>query len=205
MDRLELIRRTHAALLVKKQLEERRAQKRIKRTPEERRAKYNATMGSKDERIRKRISRQDNGCWIWTGRMEHGSPVYNMSDNGKTGRVQIRRYLGGDLFKNAYRTTTSCGNPKCVSPEHAVFVCGRRSSLTIDKVRYIKYLITLELGNKDIGHIVDTPPNTVASIRAGRSWAKVEAMDITAAEPPATTQAVDFIPTSDILQPCASI
>ena len=70
------------------------------------------------EKIQGHVVEQD-GCWIWTGAVQIACGcVPTMNHNGKVGAV--RRFIleeqGVVLGKRV--ATYTCGNPKCVHPDH---------------------------------------------------------------------------------------
>lgn len=63
----------------------------------------------------------DGDCWVWTGCMNGSTkavPVARIAGRSVTVR-RVAAHLGGHDEK-ARRFTVTCGNPRCVKPEHVI-------------------------------------------------------------------------------------
>lgn len=70
-----------------------------------------------ERRYRERISKLRNGCWTWTGLTRDGRPVFKV--NGE--RMEVRRWAWPSEPVPEY-VGTSCGEERCVRPEHLTAV-----------------------------------------------------------------------------------
>lgn len=64
------------------------------------------------------IRESETGCWLWTGPMANGKyPVLSVKDRGRSARHLAYELRHGQL-ERATRLRSSCGNLRCVNPEH---------------------------------------------------------------------------------------
>lgn len=82
------------------------------------------------EKIRD-LSVEDGDCWIWKGALQTCGSVPTMNHGGRVGAV--RRFIlqdqGVELGKRL--ATYTCGNPKCVNPEHVAPITRRALQLRV--------------------------------------------------------------------------
>lgn len=137
-------------------------------------------------------------CWEWKGGMSHGNtPVARVSGGNV---VSVRKHiftelLGNELPRGRF-TSMSCGNKKCVAPNHIEAVTrrtvtkkaseatkygknpvrnakiaakarARTSSLTPEQVQAIK---ASPLSGQQIADEMGCAKSTANCIRAGRTW-----------------------------------
>ena len=72
------------------------------------------------ERFMGKVSKQDNGCWIWTGKVNregYGIACIDHNRQSHARRLALQLFTGYEskAFLNIYDT---CGNKACVNPEH---------------------------------------------------------------------------------------
>ena len=87
-----------------------------------------------NEKIESKIMRQDNGCWIYDGyytqvreRIAQGEDYLQLVSLPYKGFwVNVRRYLIESINKmpldREVRIKMTCGEPKCINPEHAGYL-----------------------------------------------------------------------------------
>lgn len=81
-----------------------------------------------DEELLARIKAKivvENGCWLWQGGMNgvRNQPVIRFRGSLIIIRRAFYEELHGDI-KSAY-TRVTCGNPRCVNPEHVEIITAK--------------------------------------------------------------------------------
>lgn len=76
-----------------------------------------------EERIKTFYEPDENGCWVWKGRLNNGMPFMTLSWNRQRVHFTVRRllYLSANpsiTLKQHEPIFTTCGNPNCVNPNH---------------------------------------------------------------------------------------
>ena len=107
------------------------------------------------QRLETKIQKEEDGCWTWTGGIDRGMPTYTYA-RGK--KINIRRYMiessrQGDLPKSII-LSTSCGNSRCVNPDHIGYY-NLRDSANINMAD--KHPFTFKDGKCSRGHDVTLP------------------------------------------------
>ncbi len=91
-----------------------------------------------EAQMMRRLEKQPNGCWVWRGQLRKGAPSLTLY---RMGTVQVGRWLykharnRWDLAKQIHLGRT-CGNGRCVNPDHAVETRGRAKNATVDHRQY---------------------------------------------------------------------
>lgn len=137
---------------------------------------------------------EEGDCWLWQGAMDKGAPRAKV--NGKM--VYVRRLvleLSGKKIPASMRATTTCGDERCVNPDHVVArtpsainsavakrtgfarKAARRAKISAAKRKNSK--VTPEMvaeirasegSGREIAERLGLHTSTVNDIRAHRSW-----------------------------------
>ena len=141
---------------------------------------------------------EDGDCWNWIGALQSCGATPTMRWQGTTGSV--RRFVllaNGQPPNNSRKTlaTYTCGNPKCVNPEHLAWA-GRKAvqirtnrertpeagllrskkiaeanrrhaKLTLEKAHQVR---EAEGTQRAIAKAFGISPATVSSIKTGKTW-----------------------------------
>lgn len=146
-------------------------------------------------RFEAKISREENGCWLWVGaksgrsyRYMHGSiALPNTRKSANASRVSWELYRGA--IPAGICVLHKCDNPLCVNPDHLFLgthaenmadmkekgrsTAGERSTrakLTSEMVAEIR---SSSHPNKIIANRFGVAPSTVSHIRRGRGWSHI--------------------------------
>jgi hypothetical protein len=70
------------------------------------------------ESLLSKVTKQENGCWVWTGRVNHKG-YGKISWNGKESRVHrvVYEHFRGSV-PEGLQVCHHCDNPPCCNPEH---------------------------------------------------------------------------------------
>ena len=117
----------------------------------------------------KRVDKQENGCWIWTGKLSAGShyskdtPIFNNGSEKGYGYVSALKFaamLCGHKFLPhgvlSLKRYNNCGNLKCVNPEHWAHLCDTNNKERDDAIKerwalFKKYKTTMLVLGKEYG------------------------------------------------------
>lgn len=72
-----------------------------------------------------RIEMAESGCWEWTGPFASGTPFIATVVNGKKHTHAVRSLTCEAVSRSSHRSVfarPTCGNEKCVNPEHMEIV-----------------------------------------------------------------------------------
>lgn len=150
---------------------------------------------TEEERFMKRVEKQDNGCWNWTG-SRHKEKWHGQWRN-KAGGIELTHRAAWRMFKceipEGMSVLHKCDNPICVNPSHLwlgtqsdnchdMWRKGRAKPKTLLGEKHGMSRLKLEQvidikTSKDSGIVLakkyGISPTTVCDIRRGRSWTHV--------------------------------
>lgn len=155
------------------------------------RIKYAGKDRFTEEFIRKRVNRNENGCWEWKG-AKHKQGYGNVRYEGKT---HLAHRLSWKIFKgeipDGFMVCHKCDNSSCVNPEHLFlgtqkdnvsdaiekerFKPGklpRQTKLQWDQVQEIKNLHLNGMTRKKLQEKFHVSQTCIAKIITGKSWKK---------------------------------
>lgn len=96
------------------------------------------------QRFLDRIEKAENGCWIWTGKLggSHRNPEFYFKGRRRSAKRIAWLVFTGKRPPKDQSLWSSCGDTRCVNPEHQVLqsgiakreVCHRGHELTPENV-----------------------------------------------------------------------
>ncbi|QJD53984.1 HNH endonuclease [Streptomyces phage Galactica] len=131
--------------------------------------------------FRARVSRQPNGCWLWTGRsvIRNGKayPMWSVKADGQHTHKSAFVWMMKEFFPEVAatlprRTSTTCGNTMCIAPTHRVHCMWTNTQLTPKQAIEVYQLRNTEDAAEVAGRF-GISRNQVLAIWRGRNWADV--------------------------------
>ena len=135
------------------------------------------------EHFMKFVSKQENGCWIWTGGLRDGKyGSYKHTKHSKTTMAHRTAYelFKGEIPKN-YQIDHLCRVTKCVNPAHLEAVLptenqrrGTVTHLTRSEVIEIKKQLKNGKTSRELGAYYGVNRATIYAIELGITWKDIE-------------------------------
>lgn len=147
------------------------------------------------EQIQARVVIGEGGCWDWRGGFDHGAPILTFREGGKRVKRSVRALL--TTPRPDCRPSANCGNPRCVNPEHVVWLTRRQlmlrqgphtlahrlairaskraqaKKLDLGKAREIRARLAEGATKGDLAREYGVHRSMVRWIETGQAWAEV--------------------------------
>jgi HNH endonuclease len=155
------------------------------------------TVQETNRRFKNYVKIDPSGCWLWTGALCKGYPLFYLSKKQRA--VRAHRYLwevlNGPIPKN-YELHHRCRNKNCVRPAHLRLLKHKAHMIIHAKKgiwsgaknsqakRSEKDILTIKCLNeffhlpaKTISHVMGIPKRSIFSILSGECWESVQLPD----------------------------
>lgn len=148
-----------------------------------------------------KVSRNDHGCWLWSGqapnRRGQPYPLFGVKTDGVSVQRSAFAWMIDEFFPELRdnrpgRTAASCGNAVCVSPFHRSNRMTTRNVITADQA--VEVYAAKGSDARAVASRFGISRNQVLAIWRGRNWSDVTGAQVPAPVsrkiPPEVTEAI---------------